>query len=107
VITVSAALHAGVVVLSEEYMSAPLQMAQLQLLLERRSQGSRLGLLPMLYDVTCAEVRQRAEAYKAATGDPVKQQWAQDLDTLVDITPIPDSQVREHHDAQISADLLQ
>jgi hypothetical protein len=88
----------GVLVLSMEFISSPLRMAELHLLLKRGRQGStsftKLQLVPVFYDVTRLEVTEKAEEYSAARSDKMKQQWAKDLRELLTINIIAQDQVQ-------------
>jgi hypothetical protein len=81
---------AVVLVMSKEFVSAPLPMGELHLLLERRKQGSRTQLLPVFYDISRLKVAEAVVEYEAATCDELKQQWARDLKELSSIHVIPD-----------------
>ena len=86
---------AVVIVLSKEFISKPYPMEELQMLLERRRQGSTAVLLPVFYDVTWEEVSQKAEQYTNAWWQrSTKQQWAADLGELAAISGIRLDQVQ-------------
>jgi hypothetical protein len=76
-----------VVVLSKEFISKKHSMEELQLLLERRSQGSPAKLLPVYLDITLDESRATQQEY-AASGQPLQQHWARDLHELAAITAV-------------------
>jgi hypothetical protein len=67
-----------VLVLSEEFMSAPYPMKVLQLLLERHSWSpSKALLLPVPCSMEWEEVEDVAAEYKAAIGPGTDQRWLQ------------------------------
>jgi hypothetical protein len=87
-------LHPTVVLLlSEGFISDSGSMEQLRLLLERNRSATKAVLLPVFYGISLAEVKQKSAAYKDATRDAAKQQWAQDLATLARIRGVHLEQV--------------
>jgi hypothetical protein len=82
-----------VLVLSSAFIVTPDRMEELHLLLERRRQGSKAELLPVLYDIPRIRVVEAVAEYNAAAGDQLKQQWAKDLEGLLTITAMPKNQV--------------
>jgi hypothetical protein len=88
----------GVLLLSGAFISTPHTMEGLHLLLERSRQGSPAPLVPVLCNLTAQEVMVAVKEYKAAANDAGKQQWATDLEEIVqDAINIDQASVRQVH----------
>jgi hypothetical protein len=77
-------LRAVVLVLSEEFITTPYPMEELQLLIGRHVVGSKAVLLPVPWDINWADVKDwAAHCKQAVTGEDGRQQdWAHLLEEL-------------------------
>jgi hypothetical protein len=72
---------AVVVVLSEAFIGKPYPMEELHLLLEWRSKGSAVRLLPVFYDITWEDFHSKVQEYGASSSEAERQR-SKDLSEL-------------------------